>query len=338
MSVCQGHQSATITLHCRPPNIHTRKKTQMTYLDYINRFWSEYLRSPKVPSSDEALLFFVLLYYFNQNFWEAEYMTLETSHLQQMLRWERKKIIRVRNKLKQRGIIDFRQGKGSASPEYKITLFSDETRNNDLCSQNATQNTIVLPNGNTNATQMPHKSKVPPTPLLNIQDNKIKYSLCAGVSAYACMSAPPTKEEVVGYAREMSISSKDAESFYAHYSASAWTMGNGQPVVDWRQKMIEWDVNPKFESIRGRFRGPNVTETSRRGHGNEKVETQTPGSNENESREIIQSWINRFADRSRGIAIANRAMQIKGNYLDALHLIKAAYQDNNEEARKILES
>ena len=60
---------------------------------------------------------------------------------------------------------------------------------------------------------------------------------------------PPTKEEVLTYAREMDnfagmggfpCTKAQAIDFYNHYSSQGWISGNGVPIRDWKRKLPMW--------------------------------------------------------------------------------------------------
>lgn len=64
---------------------------------------------------------------------------------------------------------------------------------------------------------------------------------------------PPTLEEVREYCRERK-SSVDPNRFYSYYSEGDWRDANGNPVLNWKQKLISWeqkdDKKPKGRNIK----------------------------------------------------------------------------------------
>ena len=56
--------------------------------------------------------------------------------------------------------------------------------------------------------------------------------------------SPPTFEEVADYIRERG-SKVDAKVFYDYFSAGGWIDAKGQPVRNWKQKIITWE---KYET------------------------------------------------------------------------------------------
>ena len=51
---------------------------------------------------------------------------------------------------------------------------------------------------------------------------------------------PPTLEEVTEYVRERN-STVDPEKFYDYFSVGNWTDSKGQPVKNWKQKLLTWE-------------------------------------------------------------------------------------------------
>ena len=55
---------------------------------------------------------------------------------------------------------------------------------------------------------------------------------------------PPTLEEVRTYARQRN-SSVDADKFYEYFTAGEWKDSKGNPVRNWKQKLLTWE---KFDA------------------------------------------------------------------------------------------
>ena len=53
---------------------------------------------------------------------------------------------------------------------------------------------------------------------------------------------PPTLDEVKAYCQERN-NNVDAQKFVDYYSASKWIDGKGEPVKNWKQKVITWERN-----------------------------------------------------------------------------------------------
>lgn len=63
---------------------------------------------------------------------------------------------------------------------------------------------------------------------------------------------PPTPEEVQTYADEFcsmqGLPHVDANSFYDHYTAQGWLMGNRIPMHDWKAAVRKWATNSRNKS------------------------------------------------------------------------------------------
>ena len=51
---------------------------------------------------------------------------------------------------------------------------------------------------------------------------------------------PPTLDEVIAYCRERN-STVDPRRFFDYFTAGGWVDGQGQPVRNWKQKLITWE-------------------------------------------------------------------------------------------------
>lgn len=89
----------------------------MTYIELINRFWDAY-RVKKFPDIDTAIYFF-LLNECNVRRWLNPF-ELQTRNVEIYLGVSRKTIGEARNRLKQRGVIDFVEAQGRGPTTYLI--------------------------------------------------------------------------------------------------------------------------------------------------------------------------------------------------------------------------
>ncbi len=62
--------------------------------------------------------------------------------------------------------------------------------------------------------------------------------------------APPTLREVVDYCRERGLN-VDGDHFWRYYQANGWVAGRS-PIVDWRAKLHDWEVNQRGGPGRGK--------------------------------------------------------------------------------------
>lgn len=112
----------------------------------------------------------------------------------------------------------------------KVTLFSNSSGNNPYSSEKNPDNSEIYPQSKGKESKE-KQSKVfmggqpPPT-----QETEF---------------IPPTLQEVTDYCRERN-NNIDSHHFLDYYTASGWIDGKGNPVRNWRQKVIYWENNPLF--------------------------------------------------------------------------------------------
>ena len=123
----------------------------MTYIELLNSFWDSTRFNP--CSSNEALMYFSLLHQCNIRRWINPF-EFETREFELTLRFSRATIAAIRNKLKQRGLIDFRKGVGSGSAVYLIcgVEITDKELAKNFCVQSENTNLNTTLNTNLNTT------------------------------------------------------------------------------------------------------------------------------------------------------------------------------------------
>ena len=106
----------------------------MTYIELLNNFWDSTRFNP--CSSNEAAMYFYLLHQCNIRRWINPF-ELKTRDLELTLGISRTTIAALRNRLKQRGFIDFAKGLGSGKAIYRLTgvKISDKVLNGKICVQ-----------------------------------------------------------------------------------------------------------------------------------------------------------------------------------------------------------
>ena len=147
----------------------------MTYIDLINRFWEAY-RVKKFSDRDTAIYFF-LLNECNIRRWLNPF-ELQTRNIEICIGVSRKTIGEARNRLKQRGIIDFVEAQGRGPTTYLID--GADITNNVLrelfCASNSV--TPKKHKGNTRVTQTVtqglHKGNTTQDSTLYIEDRRYK--------------------------------------------------------------------------------------------------------------------------------------------------------------------
>lgn len=90
----------------------------MTYIDLINSFWD--LATTNPLSTGQVSLYFALLHVCNRSYW-TEWFSAPNQVLSVLTGLSRSGILKARNELKQRGLIDFRE-RGTKATSYKLTM------------------------------------------------------------------------------------------------------------------------------------------------------------------------------------------------------------------------
>ena len=93
------------------------KKQKLSYIELINRFWEYY--SIKRISDIDTTMYFYLLNECNIRRWLNPF-ELQTRNLEAGLQISRKTITEARNRLKQRGLIDFMEARGRRPTVYLL--------------------------------------------------------------------------------------------------------------------------------------------------------------------------------------------------------------------------
>lgn len=184
----------------------------MTYIDLINRFWEAY-RVKKFSDIDTAIYFF-LLNECNIRRWLNPF-ELQTRNIEICIGVSRKTIGEARNRLKQRGIIDFVEAQGRGPTTY---LIDGADITNNLLRELFCVSDSVTPKkhkGNTRVTQTVtqglHKGNTTPDPTLYIEERRYKNKDSKDV-ATATSGAPQHIEPESLFAEEEKKESKKRKS------------------------------------------------------------------------------------------------------------------------------
>jgi len=121
----------------------------MNYIAEINSFWDSTILNPL--STGQVALWFGLMHINNRCNW-TEWFTVSNQVLSIHTGLSRSGILKARNELKQRGLIDFRE-RGTKATSYKMATMSNSTQDGtqnsvQVCTQNGmqdgTQNSTTL--------------------------------------------------------------------------------------------------------------------------------------------------------------------------------------------------
>ena len=245
----------------------------MTYIELLNSFWDSTRFNP--CSSNETTMYFFLLHQCNIRRWINPF-EFKTRDLELMLGFTRATISAIRNKLKQRGLIDFGKGVGSGKAVYLIcgAKITDKELAEKLCVQslntklnttlNTNLNTTLNTNLNTNADSSLYieekrnktKDSSPDgehararSPVKNglFSERELVKTERRGVKAARVVEfSPPTMDNVRDFFLKQHADSritdweKEAMSFFSYYDSQGWIKSNGQKVANWESLVNDW--------------------------------------------------------------------------------------------------
>lgn len=251
----------------------------MTYIDLINRFWEAY-RVKKFSDIDTAIYFF-LLNECNIRRWLNPF-ELQTRNLEVCLQISRKTIGEARNRLKQRGMIDFIEAQGRGPTIY---LIDGVNINNSELYERFCVSDCVSPekhegntNGNTKVTQGLHNGNTTPDSTLLIEERRHKTkdnsvavatrgapqliepeSLFAEEERKAAKKKsppkpkitfePPTLDDVRRYFLSQDADKRlenweeSARRFYDNYAAVGWIDKYNRRITRWDSKANSWIID-----------------------------------------------------------------------------------------------
>lgn len=181
-------------------------------------------------SKSEILLLHALYMINNKKDWDA-WFEADNQLVQRLTGGlSRQSITEARNKLKQMGRIEFKDGKrNQQSPTYHIISFDSkmdmkvDIQGYMEVDKKGDIETDVQgdPNNKLN------KTKLNQTKPLEKNSKKIAF-------------IPPTLEEVRDYCFDRG-NSVDAKTFFDYYEANNWSDKDGKPVKNWKQRIVSWE-------------------------------------------------------------------------------------------------
>lgn len=200
----------------------------MTYIDYINQFWQ--IRRYKPMTAHEADFYFFLLKECNIRNWLCPF-ELPTRLIQAELGYSNKTVIDLRNRLKQKGLIDFIEGNRREKAASYILLVTSGNQivnqtGNQSSNQNGNQtgNPIIKTKNNNNSGEL-----FPP-------EEKPKKKKTAKAEFI-----PPTLGQVKAYFEEkLPDWERQAEIFFYHFDSLGWRNANGAKIERWDSKANLW--------------------------------------------------------------------------------------------------
>lgn len=170
-------------------------------------------------TSGQIALWYALLYTNNKARWQ-EWFTVASSVLSNRSGLDRTSIVRARNVLKQKGLIDFRAN-GNQATRYSLlhSATADATAG-------ATADASADATADASADAPINKTKTKTKTKTNIQRARF---------------AKPTVDEVAAYCRERNNSVNPAQ-FVAFYESKGWMVGK-TPMKNWQAAVRTWENN-----------------------------------------------------------------------------------------------
>ena len=235
----------------------------MTYIDLLNSYWDSTRFDP--CSSNEAMLYFYLLHQCNIRRWINPF-EFKTRNLEIALGLSRKSIMALRNKLKQRGLIDYTKGIGSGCAAYKIcgAEITNKSLYKTFCDQdeeskgNTKGNTMGNTMGNTNenysllSKEKRYKTIPPISPKGESVGARQESLFSEKETRYKSPKQPkeephePTLEEVKEYFLKVNADVRfddwemEAQGFYDYFRALGWKNTKGTKIIHWDSKANSW--------------------------------------------------------------------------------------------------
>lgn len=204
----------------------------MTYIDYINQFWQ--IRRYKPMTAHEADFYFFLLKECNIRNWLCPF-ELPTRLIQAELGYSNKTVIDLRNRLKQKGLIDFIEGnRREKAASYILLVTSSNQTGNQSSNQNGNQ--TGNQNGNPiiktkTKTKCDNSGELFPPEKGNSKKPKPKKP----------EPVYPTLEEVIAYFEgKLPDWEQQARKFFYFFDALGWKNSNGAKIERWDSKANSW--------------------------------------------------------------------------------------------------
>ena len=224
----------------------------MTYIELLNSFWDSTRFNP--CSSNEATMYFYLLHQCNIRRWINPF-EFKTRDLELMLGLTRATISAIRNKLKQRGLIDFGKGVGSGSAVYLIcgAKITDKELANKFCVQSLNTKLNTTLNTNPNPTLYIEEKRLKTKDISPVGDSPrapVGHSLFEDEERKSGRRKtaprpkppeppPPSLEDVKAYFlsqradERLADWEREAEVFFNHFTSLGWKTSAGAKISHW---------------------------------------------------------------------------------------------------------
>ena len=201
---------------------------RMNYIAELNAF-HDYLLLNQLSTSEIAL-WHALVHINNKTMWKTEFAASNLM-LQQLTGLSISGIASARNKLKQRGVLEYIPGKARQAGKYHLFYFS-KTEYEQAWAQNECRNERGI------------RAGVDST-LIYINENRNKKEKIQKKKSFI----PPTPEQVEAYCLERK-NKVDAQRFVDYYTANGWQVGKNK-MKDWKAAVRTWERNAYDSSQNG---------------------------------------------------------------------------------------
>lgn len=183
----------------------------MNYIELINNVWN--MREQGIISAHEQDLYLYLLHRSNVLFWKNPFHQ-STAVLCSVLSIDRNALTARRKRLKQLGLINYKQGKAkNRPPEYTISRLSSNEVNDTIIESSA-----------------PEKGEKAQKTRKKTKEDETRFS-------------PPSAGDVIKYCSERN-NTVDAQRFVDFYTAKGWMLGKNK-MKDWKAAVRTWEKGDK---------------------------------------------------------------------------------------------
>lgn len=243
----------------------------MSYIDLINQFWRMNRIDPFTPT--EVCLYFYLLSQWN-NYRESRF-TIKSSIMFAELKMSKPTIYEVRERLKERGLINFTEGeRRSSSPVYQIlenveigrpmrtaepeaeTEMPEEIEVDEIPSPVPTPGPVPEDQKPVQKTPKRKKIEKPLDELFKAPEPEKRKKK---------EFVPPTLQEVEDFFSGLGVidALEKAQQFYFHYDSLGWHTSSGAAIWRWDSLANKWLLNDKQKEYEN-----NRSSSKKSGEGN----------------------------------------------------------------------
>ncbi len=254
----------------------------MQYISLINQFWR--MRRTTNFNHADVDLYFYLLNEANEQRWQIPF-SHSTRLICAALSMSNKILAETRNRLKQKGLIDFKEGSRSQAAQYYII---------DTCVSvgNTTRNTTRNESRNTKSAPSLNKEETREENELNIQENNQIYPTLS-----ECIDHFTVK---IGALYPAEAVEREAVKFYNFYESNGWMVGVN-PMKSWVGAAGGWIARNKI----------NTGGTHAKNTGRSSAQTNKRGGSIGDLRSVLAKWDDSSAGTEQ--SSAGSLLQITGS-------------------------